>query len=85
MILEKDLNEYRKGDLHKLVDKEEEFPIYAENNEKDVPPIKIQSQKIELDKNFNIQMIMPKIQVPKIHFPGVKIHIPKISRKKDEN
>ena len=84
MILEKDLNEYRKGDLHKLVDKEEEFPIHTENNEKDIIHVNIQNQKIELDENFNIQMIMPKIQVPKIHFPGVKIHIPKIYRKKDE-
>jgi len=85
IVLEIDLDEENESDLHKLVEKEEEFPIYAENNEKDENIVKIQYQKIELDENFNIQMIMPKIQVPKIHFPGVKIHIPKISRKKDEN
>lgn len=85
IMLEKDLSEVKKGELHQLVDKEEEFPIYTENNEKDVSSLKIQNQKIELDESFNTQMIMPKIQVPKIHFPGVKIHIPKISRKKDEN
>jgi len=85
LLLEKDLDEEKEGDLDQLVDKEEEFPIYTENNEKDVSSLKIQNQKIELDESFNTQMIMPKIQVPKIHFPGVKIHIPKISRKKDEN
>jgi len=84
-MLEKDLPEVKKGDLHQLVDKEEEFPIYTGNDEKDVTAVKIQNQVIKLDENFNTQMIMPKIQVPKIHFPGVKIHIPKISIKKDEN
>lgn len=85
IMLEKDLDEESKDELYKLVDREEEFPIYTEINKKDVPSINIQSQNIKLDENFNIQMIIPKIQVPKIHFPGVKIHIPKISRKKDEN
>ena len=79
------MDEEKEGDLDQLVDKEEEFPIYTENNEKDVTAVKIQNQKIELDESFNTQMIMSKIQVPKIHFPGVKIHIPKIYRKKDEN
>jgi carbonic anhydrase len=84
IMLENDLYEEKKGDLHKLVDKEEQFPIYTEYYVKDATYVKIQDQKIELDKNFNIQMIIPKIQVPKIHFAGVKIHIPKISRKKDD-
>ena len=83
IMLKKDLDEEKEGDLDQLVDKEEEFPIYTENNEKDATPVKNQNQKIELDENFNTQIIMPKIQVPKIHFPGVKIHIPKISIKKD--
>lgn len=41
------------------------------------------SLKID-NQNLNTQAIIPKIQVPKIHFKGVKIHIPKVYRKKIE-
>ena len=34
------------------------------------------------DQTLNIPTILTKIQVPKINFPGVKIHIPKIYRKR---
>jgi carbonic anhydrase len=36
------------------------------------------------NQNLNTPTILPKIQIPKINFPGVKIHIPKIYRKRNE-
>ena len=36
------------------------------------------------NQNLNTPTILTKIQIPKINFPGVKIHIPKIYRKRNE-
>ncbi|MFX0082409.1 MAG: carbonic anhydrase [Candidatus Hodarchaeota archaeon] len=82
-VLEKDVQEKMEGELRKLDKKEKESPVYTVNREIDITSVKFQDQKIELDKDFNTRKIIQKIQVPKIHFPGVKIYIPKISRKKD--
>ncbi len=45
------------------------------------------SEKVPTDnqnQNLNTPTILTKIQIPKINFPGVKIHIPKIYRKRNE-
>lgn len=62
---------------------EEEVFIEMVLNKKEKVPANIQNQ------NLNTPTILTKIQVPKLNFTGVKIHIPKIYRKrygiKDEN
>lgn len=56
----------------------EEMLIDTVLNNNDEVPADIQIQ------NLNTPTILTKIQVPKINFPGVKIHIPKIYRKRNE-
>ena len=56
----------------------EEVLIDTILNNNDEVPADIQNQ------NLNTPTILTKIQVPKINFPGVKIHIPKIYRKRNE-
>ena len=56
----------------------EEVLIDTVLNNNDEVPADIQNQ------NLNTPTILTKIQVPKINFPGVKIHIPKIYRKRNE-
>lgn len=85
IMLGKESNEVVKDDLYQIVDEKEEICIYTENNEKNETSVKNQNQKLDLNEKFNVQRIMPRIQVPNINFPRVKIHIPKISRKKNEN
>lgn len=49
--------------------------------EEDVEAVKFASDNDELSKHV-INLIMPKIRIPKIDFPGVKIYIPKVSFRK---
>jgi len=56
----------------------EEVLIDTVLNNNDEVPADIQNQ------NLNTPTILTKIQIPKINFPGVKIHIPKIYRKRNE-
>lgn len=84
-VLGNDLDEENEGYLQQMADEKEVLRIHNENFEKDITSVNTKNQKMELDRNFKKQMIMPKIEVPKIHFPGVKIYIPKISRKKNRN
>ena len=56
--------------------------IYAENMEEEISSIANQNLKNETDGMLTTQTILPKIQFPQIHFPRVKIYIPKIFRNK---
>jgi len=85
IMSDKDSSEVGKDNLYQLVDEKEEIFIYTENDEENDSSVKIQNHKLDLDERFNVQRIMPRIQVPNINFPRVKIHIPKISRKKNES
>ncbi|MFW9942838.1 MAG: carbonic anhydrase [Candidatus Thorarchaeota archaeon] len=71
-MLERELTEVKRSESTQLIDKEEDFP-----------GVNFQNLKIELDEEFTTPIVMPKIKIPKIHFPGIKIYIPKKSRKKN--
>ena len=60
-------------------DEAREKYIISVLNKEDKEPIDIQNQIL------NATTILTKIQVPKINFPGVKIHIPKIYRKNNNS
>ncbi len=73
----KDLS--REGESRKVV-----ISTVAEKNEEKKDTYNIEKKEYKRDYNNNIQIILPKIKVPKIKFQGVKIYIPKRFSEKRE-
>ena len=81
-IINNDELEENSNETPQLERHNDEEIIYAENMEEETASIANQNLKTEIDEIFSTQTILPKIQFPQIHFPRVKIYIPKIFRNK---